>query len=101
MKINISKTIDYVVHLFKERSPEGTSFLQEKKLSQGHGILRVYVVGKKRGQFKFVHINKDVYRVKYVRRLLTDRMPCDELKTGIHDSVVTSFAKTYVKFYRP
>ena len=100
MKNIINKVVDFIDRTFKERKPEIAMFLQESTLIPGRGKIRVYVVGKKRDKFKFVYLNKDVYRVKYTRRLITDRMPMAELETGIHDEMLSEFAKTRVSYYR-
>lgn len=63
------------------------------------GELIVSVIGHTNDKYRFVYKHKNKLLTMNARRLLKDRQPIDELRTGIHDDMLTKFTGTCVKFY--
>ena len=50
-------------------------------------------------KYRFIYQNGKKKLTTTTRRLLKDRQPIDELRTGIHDDMLTKFMGTHVQFY--
>lgn len=69
-------------------------------LAPPNSTLSVYVYGRHNKKYRFIYEDNYGQSVKKFNRVLLDRMPMTELRTGIHDSKLTEFAGTPVRFFR-
>lgn len=80
--------------------PTGVEMLiREVSLDNG-GVLKVYTHGKYNSKFKFVYEDDKGKKYKKMDRVLKDRMPMAELRTGIHDKKLSDFTGKNVRFFR-
>ena len=63
------------------------------------GEISVYMIGHNHDKYRFIYQDGKKKLTTTTRRLLKDRQPIDELRTGIHDDMLTKFMGTHVQFY--
>lgn len=96
---NFINKIGNVVTKFISDTIDGDLLIYEIPLS-GNSVLKVYVYGKYNSKFRFVYKDKRCTRTKKIDRVLRDRMPMAELRTGIHDKQLSDFTGKNVRFFR-
>lgn len=79
--------------------PRAGLLIHTTELRRG-GSLKVYLVGWQQSKYKFVYCNGERHKSKCTNRLLRDRLPMTELKTGIHDAMLTDFTGTTINFFK-
>lgn len=79
--------------------PRAGLLIHTTELRNG-GSLKVYLTGWHQSKYKFVYCNGERHKSKCTNRLLRDRLPMAELKTGIHDAMLTDFTGTTINFFK-
>lgn len=96
----LSKLFTSAVKILDDHQGNNDMLIHTTNLKPHNSTLKVYVYGRYNSKFRFVYEDDDSHQTKKVTRVLMDRMPMSELRTGIHDKTLTDFTGTCVKFFK-